>query len=978
MKTKTFKKLISLLLCLVMCLALIPSGTVFAADNIASGSGWYIDSVGRLYITGAVHNNPSGVVCEAPWVDYDYRIKAVYAKPGASIDNGKLLFDGYRELLSIDLTNLNTTGVTNMEQMVAHNDKLTNINFGGIDTSAVTNMRYLFMQDYALETVDLSGFNTAKVTTMAGMFGYCNSLSSVNCKNLNTSNVTLMNRMFYECNSLTSVNVSSFDTSKVTNMAEMFAGCINLETINIKNFSTSNVQNFNAMFLDCRSLKTLDLYSFSTLSATRTRRMFAGCSGLQYLDLGNFSTSRVTEMFEMFAGCSSLTYLNLTSFDTSQVEDMGSMFKNCVSLKSLDVTSFNTAKVTDCSNMFYNCGKLTVLAVSKNFLTKCSAPVYACYNRWTNATTGKVYTTEADLKTIVGNATLTKPLTSGTNWYIDDNNCLNLIGKITMTTSGSGDVSPWKSYKNQITAVTAAPGASVNYTRALFKDCPNLVTADLRNLENKSTNKSMREMFYGCTSLTTVNLKNFNTTGVTDMCSLFLGCTNLKTVYLSTLDTATVTDMSSMFYGCSSLVELNLSNFEMASVQTLRGMFYDCTSLKSLNLGDIDLLSLPSDEFYVGSMFSGTGKLTEITLNPASGTMAKLSGPLYSIYKTWTNDATNTVYKTTSALNAITGKTKLIKGEAYKIWIGDTRVTSANRIDVLGDGSVVFLPSGKGFDPYLTGETLVLNNVNLVNKGYTTYTLNGKPRKAVIRMDYDLSIYLIGENYIGNTYEEDMDGIYVEWEDFVGLHGNGSLDISVSNNGGRAINAPGATVTVYDNVTLKLKGHYGFYTDYTSDIGYFDLMDNAKVYANGLRTDDDKEGNAICTCFCRVGDNAYLYCEYEWNQPAFASWGEDFYYDTPVQVRGVHWRNFPSKTLQTLNNFNKGNGNPYEGDYYIVEVKAGSAIGDVNKDGYVNARDITALKRAILTGSRLSQYDLNRDVMVDVRDLVALKKILAQ
>ncbi len=921
---KTAKKIISLVLSIILCISLIPIGAVFAADNIASGTGWYIDSVGRLYLTGAIHNNPSGSFCEAPWVDYDYRIKAVYAKPGASIDNGKLLFNGYRELLSIDLTNLNTTGVTNMEQMVANNYKLTDINFGGIDTSAVTNMRSLFMQDYALETVDLSGLNTAKVTDMAGMFSYCNSLSSVNCKNLNTSNVTAMNRMFYGCNSLTSVDVSSFDTSKVTNIAEMFSGCTNLETLNIKNFSTSNVQNFNAMFFDCRSLKTLDLYSFSTLSATATRRMFAGCSGLQYLDLGNFSTSRVTKMFEMFAGCSSLTYLNLTSFDTSQVEDMGSMFKNCVSLKSLDVTNFNTAKVTSCSDMFYNCSKLTVLAVSKNFLTKGSAPVYACYNRWTNATTGKVYTTEADLKTIVGNATLTKPLTSGNNWYIDDNNCLHLIGKITMATSGSGDVTPWKNYKSQITAVTAAPGASVNYTQALFKDCPNLVTADLRNLENKSTNKSMREMFYGCTSLTTVNLKNFNSTGVTDMCSLFLGCTNLKTVYLSTLDTASVTDMSYMFCACTSLVELNLSNFEMASVKTLRSMFYDCRNLKSLNLGDIDLFSLPSGEFYVGSMFSGTDKLTEITLNPASGTMAKLSGPLYGIYKTWTNDATNEVYRTTSDLNAITGKTKLIKGEAYKIWIGDTRVTSANRIDVLGDGSVVFLENGKAFDPYLSGETLVLNNVDLVNKGYTTYNLNGKSRKAVIRMDYDLSIYLIGENRIGNTYEEDLDGIYLAPQDFLGIHGSGSLDISVSNNGGRAINAPGSTVSVDGDVIMKLKGNYGFYTDSTGDDGYLELFDNAKVYAYGLRTDDDKEGNAICTCYCWVCDNAYLYCEYEWNQPAIYSWGTSFYYDTPVHIRGVHWRNYPNKVWQALDNFNGTKSGQYEDDYYIVEVKAGA------------------------------------------------------
>lgn len=550
---------------------------------------------------------------------------------------------------------------------------------------------------------------------------------------------------------------------------------------------------------------------------------------------------------------------------------------------------------------------------------------------------------EASLRIVGSVDTTFKPYIQGEGWYIDSENGLHITGDVTMEYDGTNDKTPWKNYKNIITSVTAEFGSSVNHSYALFKNCSKLVSTDLRYLENKeiTSNKSMACMFQNCTSLTSVNLKSFNTGGVKDMSEMFYGCKNLKSVYISGFDTSSVTDMSYMFSGCSSLENLDIGNFNWSAVKDIRSMFSNCTSLKTLNLGNVYLLSLPSAA-YAGGLFNSDNKIAEITLNPTSVTMAKLSSQFYNLYNTWTNDATNKVYKSTSALDEISGQTKLIKGEAYEIWIGNVRVSSANRNDVLDDGgSVKFLENGKAYDPYLLGETLVLNNVDLVNKNYTFYDYNGTSRKAIIKMDYDLSIYLIGENRIGNTYEEDLDGIYVEWEDFVSFYGSGSLDISVSNNGGRAINAPGSTVAVWDDVTLKLEGNYGFYTDYTSDIGYLELWDNSKVYAYGLRTDDDKEGNAICTCYCWVCDNAYLYCEYEWNQPAFASWGEDFYYDTPVQVRGVNWRNFPSKALQTLENFNEGNGNPYEEDYYILEAKAGTpqytVTFNMNGHGYAPA-----------------------------------------
>ena len=45
-----------------------------------------------------------------------------------------------------------------------------------------------------------------------------------------------------------------------------------------------------------------------------------------------------------------------------------------------------------------------------------------------------------------------------------------------------------------------------------------------------------------------------------------------------------------IFYECSSLTSLNLSNFNTKNVENMGGMFEDCSSLTSLNTKDKRLL----------------------------------------------------------------------------------------------------------------------------------------------------------------------------------------------------------------------------------------------------------------------------------------------------------------------------------------------------------------------------------------------------
>ena len=56
-------------------------------------------------------------------------------------------------------------------------------------------------------------------------------------------------------------------------------------------------------------------------------------------------------------------------------------------------------------------------------------------------------------------------------------------------------------------------------------------------------------MFLGCSSLTSLDLSNFNTNNVTNMSYMFSNCSSLTSLNLSNFNTNNVKYMSSMFYG---------------------------------------------------------------------------------------------------------------------------------------------------------------------------------------------------------------------------------------------------------------------------------------------------------------------------------------------------------------------------------------------------------------------------------------------
>ena len=146
------------------------------------------------YIVFAVKTQVEGFSKENP--KYDYYI--VYCHNGNSTEDNYGLFD------RID---------TNVEiKILGSGNNLADI-------------EYMFYNCKSLKKLNLSNLNTSNVTNMGGMFKGCKNLKELDLSTFNTNNVKYMYGMFSGCSSLNKLNLSNFNTNNVTNMQNMFSGC---------------------------------------------------------------------------------------------------------------------------------------------------------------------------------------------------------------------------------------------------------------------------------------------------------------------------------------------------------------------------------------------------------------------------------------------------------------------------------------------------------------------------------------------------------------------------------------------------------------------------------------------------------------------------------------------------------------------------------------------------------------------------------
>lgn len=166
---------------------------------------------------------------------------------GIKIKDCSNLFGDCQGLVSVDLSDLNTSETTTMEDMFYSCNSLQEINLDGINTSKVKNMKYMFGNCYAISQLNLSMLDTSQVTDMSNMFYECIGIEKIDMSKCITTNLTNTKMMFYIFadeggfrGKINEIDISSMDFSKVTQYDNMFGDIPSNCLIYVKNETAKN------------------------------------------------------------------------------------------------------------------------------------------------------------------------------------------------------------------------------------------------------------------------------------------------------------------------------------------------------------------------------------------------------------------------------------------------------------------------------------------------------------------------------------------------------------------------------------------------------------------------------------------------------------------------------------------------------------------------------------------------------------------
>ena len=227
----------------------------------------YINDEVQIYV-GKIVNNLSK------------EINIIKVKWNEPLQTCNSMFKGLSNITYIDLSNFNTSQLTNIDNMFYDCTSLTSINFQKFDTSRLLIMEYVFYNCYSLKSLDLSSFDTSKVTDFHWMFYNCSSLVTLDLSNFDTSSCICTFHMFNNCTKLISLNLNSFDTSKVTYIYNMFIGCKSLISLNLNHFSVSSLVKYEDIFTNINPNITFCIESNNVISSQITSNFKKNCSDI--------------------------------------------------------------------------------------------------------------------------------------------------------------------------------------------------------------------------------------------------------------------------------------------------------------------------------------------------------------------------------------------------------------------------------------------------------------------------------------------------------------------------------------------------------------------------------------------------------------------------------------------------------------------------------------------------------------------------
>lgn len=316
----------------------------------------------------------------------------------------------------------------------------------------------------------------------------------------------------------------------------------------------------------------------------------------------NWDTSKITSLSNMFYQCDRLINANLSSFDTKNVTSCNAMFYNCSSLTEIDLSNFDLSNVIEedlMKDMFSGCTSLIHIKCNQKFYDWCitNQVVIKLPSNMVEGSIGEVGSGSA-WEIIDYVAPVTNYTIFGTNITRNENEEALLTSK--------------KEYFNaiKINDIEYILNGSGDYSYTF-------PTSGSNNIEYSTISDltSIKGMFNGCSSLSSIDLTNFSTSAMTDMSNLFMNCTELTSVKLNNFDTSNATTINSIFYNCQKLTSLNFSNLNLSNVTDMSYAFGNCSGLTNIDLTNTNISFDASVKTSISHLFENCSNLTSINLS---------------------------------------------------------------------------------------------------------------------------------------------------------------------------------------------------------------------------------------------------------------------------------------------------------------------------------------------------------------------------
>ena len=363
------------------------------------------------------------------------------------------------------------------------------------------------------------------------------------------------------------------------------------------------------MFRELISLTSIDMSIIDTSRTTEMYALFYNDPSLTSINLSNFDTSLVTDMAFMFGNCTSLTSINLSGLDTSSLVSISDMFY-ATTLTSIDMSSFDLSSLLYASDVFTNNTALKAIKTPtvNPTNTTISLPLTLYDNNGTAytditsssptntwLTTLTMFTTGADFNIKIKQ--LANPNVVNINVDTVDNNITSISRANslpanfeanpdnTVSTSDSyNGIYIW--YENgAIYYYSVSSNIYMNQTGTyMFKDLRSVTSIDITTINTKFETDAQWQFAYDH-ALTTLDLTHYDGSslysfGILDM---FYECSSLTTLDLSNFNnTTSINTSDELFLGCTSLVTLDISGLNLGGVITGTNMFANLTSLANL------------------------------------------------------------------------------------------------------------------------------------------------------------------------------------------------------------------------------------------------------------------------------------------------------------------------------------------------------------------------------------------------------------